>query len=110
MAAQPCRRGGSVPGPWSTTDPEVEVEWWRWTDDGSVVGARHAGAVHVELHAGRRGVEHFPADGYAMAHDVQRWARHVTVYVSPTGRSVRVWVDGVEVPRPADTGGGDSQA
>ena len=40
-----------------------------------------------------------PPAGEAHAFDVQHYRRNVEVYVSPTGRSVRVWVDGVEVKR-----------
>jgi hypothetical protein len=38
-----------------------------------------------------------PPAGEEHAFDVQRYRRRVEVSVSPTGRSVRVWVDGVEV-------------
>ncbi len=41
-----------------------------------------------------------PPAGPEHAFDVEDWPRRVTVYVSPTGRSVRVWVDGVEIPKP----------
>jgi hypothetical protein len=40
--------------------------------------------------------------GYRGAHEgfdgtpVPEWARHVQISISPTGRSVRVWVDGEE--------------
>ena len=38
-----------------------------------------------------------PPAGEDYAFDVVQWKRRVGVYVSPTGRSVRVWVDGVEI-------------
>jgi hypothetical protein len=34
----------------------------------------------------------------------RRWKRHVQVSVSPAGRSVRVWVDGTEIPTYPSTG------
>lgn len=54
---------------------------------------------HVLLvRAGRREVERVvPPAGEQYAFDHQRWARRVEVYVSPKGRSVRVFVDGEEV-------------
>lgn len=55
-------------------------------------------AVHI--HAGHRGTEHVvPPAGEEYAFDREMWARDVEVYVSPSGRSVRVIVDGVEVKR-----------
>jgi len=39
-----------------------------------------------------------PPAGEDHAFDVQHFRRSIEVYVSPTGRSVRVWVDGVEIP------------
>ena len=38
-----------------------------------------------------------PPAGEAFAFDVPQWKRRVTVYASRTGRSARVWVDGVEI-------------
>lgn len=38
-----------------------------------------------------------PPAGDEYAFDVQHYRRKVEIYVSPTGRSVRVWVDGEEV-------------
>lgn len=38
-----------------------------------------------------------PPAGEAYAFDVQHYRRRIEVHVSPTGRSVRVWVDGEEV-------------
>ena len=40
-----------------------------------------------------------PPAGDQYAFDRQGWTRRVEVYVSATGRSVRVWVDGEEVTR-----------
>ena len=38
-----------------------------------------------------------PPAGEAHAFDVQHYKRTLEIYVSPTGRSVRIYVDGVEV-------------
>lgn len=52
----------------------------------------------MTIDAGNRGTERVvPPAGEAYAFDRQLWARSVQVSVSPTGRSVRVFVDGVEV-------------
>jgi len=52
----------------------------------------------LKVRAGHRGVKHVvPPAGEDYAFDVDQWAREVEIYVSPTGRSVRVWVDGDEV-------------
>jgi hypothetical protein len=52
----------------------------------------------IRTRAGNRGKERIvPPAGDDYAFEVERWARDVEVYVSRTGRSVRVWVDGVEV-------------
>jgi hypothetical protein len=60
--------------------------------------AEYRGYSEVELRAGRREVERVvPPAGEAYAFYVQRWAKRVTVCVSPAGRSVRVWIDGVEI-------------
>lgn len=54
-------------------------------------------AVIVE--AGYQGTEHIvPPAGEQYAFDREKYKRRIEVYVSPTGRSVRVWVDGKEVP------------
>lgn len=56
--------------------------------------------VQVTVQAGRKRVERIvPPAGEQYAFDVDIWPRTVNVYVSPTGRSVRVFVDGVEVKR-----------
>lgn len=50
------------------------------------------------VNAGDRGTEEVvPPAGPAHAFTRRRWARKVEVAVSPTGRSVRVFVDGKEV-------------
>lgn len=50
------------------------------------------------VEAGLVTVEHAePPAGPKYAFDRERWTRRVEVYVSPTGRSVRVFVDGKEV-------------
>jgi hypothetical protein len=55
----------------------------------------------VKIDAGNRGTKRIvPPAGEAHAFNVDQWARRVEVSVSPTGRSVRVWVDGREVPAP----------
>ncbi len=54
----------------------------------------------VDVRAGRRTTEHIiPPAGEKYAFDVPRWPRHVEVVISPTGKSVRVFVDGKEVPK-----------
>lgn len=54
----------------------------------------------VIVEAGNRGTERIvPPAGERHAFTRQKWARRVEVYVSPTGRSVRVHVDGEEVKR-----------
>jgi hypothetical protein len=54
----------------------------------------------IVVEAGVRTTERVvPPAGEAYAFDRHIWTRRVEVYVSATGRSVRVWVDGQEVPR-----------
>lgn len=68
--------------------PAIEVD--HYERDGYVVaniGAGNDGTTRV-----------VPPAGEAYAWDRQEWRRRVSISVSPTGRSVRVWVDGVEVP------------
>lgn len=78
--------------------PQMEVRTARFCDDGTADGRRYDGAAQITVRAGRRGVERIvPPAGDDHAFEVERWGREVTVYVSPTGRSVRVWVDGAEV-------------
>lgn len=52
----------------------------------------------VLLDAGWRGTETVtvPA-GPEYSYEADRWARRIELSISPTGRSVRVWVDGNEV-------------
>jgi hypothetical protein len=80
---------------------QFDVQWFRWTDDGSALGRQRVGALQLDLKAGNRGVS--VHEGYGEDFEVREWARSVTVYVSPTGRSVRVWVDGREVVAGADS-------
>lgn len=54
--------------------------------------------TQVTVRAGIKHVERIvPPAGEAYAFDVDVWPSTVNVYVSPKGRSVRVFVDGVEV-------------
>lgn len=63
-----------------------------------LVTFRETATIIVE--AGRRGVEHIvPPAGEKYAFDRQLWRRRVDVFISKTGRSVRVFVDGEEVQR-----------
>jgi hypothetical protein len=56
------------------------------------------GHREVVVRAGRMKTERIvPPAGEAFAFDREVWPRRVSIAVSPTGRSVRVWVDGVEV-------------
>lgn len=58
------------------------------------------GAWELFVCAGYRGTTRVvPPAGEDYAFTVTEWARRVAVHVSPTGRSVRVWVDGTEVAR-----------
>lgn len=58
------------------------------------------GRKYIEVVAGPRGTKRVvPPAGEKDAFDVPLWCRRVTVSVSPTGRSVRVFVDGKEIPR-----------
>lgn len=70
------------------------------TDQVNIRTAEYDGRTSVRVDAGHRGWERIvPPAGEEYAFDVQQWARSVEVYVSPTGRSVRIWVDGKEVSR-----------
>ena len=58
----------------------------------------YEGRSIVHLRAGFDGVERVvPPAGEDYAYDVTRWKRRVEISVSPTGRSVRVFVDGKEI-------------
>ena len=71
------------------TAASVQIEHGSYTLDGYTM---------MTITAGNRGTERVvPPAGEAHAFDRQLWARHVQVSVSPTGRSVRVFVDGIEV-------------
>lgn len=74
---------------------EFEVE--RWTLEHPRRPGRGKYAV-LNVRAGNRGTERVvPPAGEDYAFDRQLWARRVQVSVSPSGRSVRVWVDGQEI-------------
>lgn len=56
------------------------------------------GRRQITVRAGRCRTERVvPPAGEEHAFDREIWDREVAVYVSATGRSVRVWIDGVEV-------------
>lgn len=58
----------------------------------------HEGYFVAHLRCAYLGVERIvPPAGEEYAYTVDRWRKRVEVAVSPTGRSVRVWVDGVQV-------------
>lgn len=42
-------------------------------------------------------IQRRPSEGFSRFLDVAAGDRHVQIYVSPTGRSVRVYVDGTEI-------------
>lgn len=70
------------------------------TEKAQIEGAYYKfnGYHRLSANAGNRGTRRIvPPAGEAHAFDVPEWARRVEISVSPTGRSVRVWVDGVEV-------------
>lgn len=61
------------------------------------------GGVQIETLAGvKKTVRIVPPAGDRFAFDVDDWPHRFTVYVSPTGRSVRLWIDGdeIELPKP----------
>lgn len=61
--------------------------------------AEYGGYHSLIVNAGPRGEERVvPPAGEQHAFTRQVWKRRVEICVSPTGRSVRVWVDGEEVP------------
>jgi hypothetical protein len=62
--------------------------------------ADHDRGTSLIIHAGNGGTERVvPPAGEAHAFDRTIWRRRIEVGISPTGRSVRVWVDGEEVDR-----------
>lgn len=87
----------------SEADNHLDVEYCVYNfrpDDKSALAKRANGGRAVEIRAGRRQVERtVPPAGEDYAFDYQHWERCVTVYVSPTGRSVRVFVDGKEIKK-----------
>lgn len=69
----------------------------RWFDISHATDSS-TGREWIKVHAGPRGVERIvPPAGEAYAFDRDLWTREVEIYRSPTGRSIRVWVDGQEV-------------
>jgi len=86
------------------TDPATAGSGARRKFDASIAAC--AGYETFIVRAGYRGKERIvPPAGEDHAFEIERWARRVEVSVSPTGRSVRVWVDGKEV-RNSDKPGG----
>jgi hypothetical protein len=70
--------------------PSIDIAWFETN-----------GNVQADIKVGNRGTKRVvPPAGERYAFEVTEWARRVTVSVSPSGRSVRVWVDGHEIPRP----------
>jgi hypothetical protein len=68
------------------------------TDEFDLSIAHYDGYRILTVNAGDRGTEEIvPPAGPTYAFTRHRWARRVEVSVSPTGRSVRVFVDGVEI-------------
>lgn len=65
---------------------------------------------NIKITAGNLGIERIvPPAGDEYAFGVQRWKRTIEVSVSPTGRSVQVYVDGNLIPpTPSDDQGVDS--
>lgn len=69
-----------------TEETRIDIGWYR-----------HEGYTVAKLNCGKRKVEHVvPPAGEEYAFDRDVWPRTFEVCVSPTGRSVRLWVDGVE--------------
>lgn len=67
----------------------------------NVTVSGYEGRRQINVRAGRNRVERIvPPAGEAFGFDRTVWDHEVNVYVSPTGRSVRVWIDGAEVPVP----------
>lgn len=79
--------------------PHLRVAWTDYDDlfpDG-----RAECAIEVDVSAGiPETVRVVPPAGEEHAYDRTDWPHRVTVYVSPTGRSVRIWIDGDEIELP----------
>jgi hypothetical protein len=55
------------------------------------------GYTELAIGAGKRTTERIvPPAGEDHAFEVDKWTRSITISISPTGRSVRVWIDGKE--------------
>lgn len=79
----------------SVAQPAVE----RPRPDFDISHYEHEGYHVLHARCGNRGVRRVvPPAGEDFAFTTTDWTRRVEVSVSPTGRSVRVWVDGQEVP------------
>ena len=67
---------------------------------GPMSGPKLDGYEQMRIEAGRpRTRRIIPPAGADHAFDIEVWPVRVEVYVSPTGRSVRVFVNGTEVPK-----------
>ena len=68
--------------------PAFEISHWEMD-----------GRLGCRLNVCNDGTERIvPPAGEAYAFDLPLWRRSVEAHISPTGKSVRIWVDGVEVP------------
>lgn len=77
--------------------PRIEIDHAVY--GGTDCHADLVGYEQLAIKAGPRGTERIvPPAGEEYAFDVALWARRVVISISPAGRSVRVWVDGTEVP------------
>lgn len=75
-----------------------QIEFSAWGFGDTSVRPNSCG---MTIRAGNRGRKRVvPPAGEKYAFTVDQWARRVEIYVSPTGRSVRVWVNGTEVKTP----------
>lgn len=101
-----CQECSASSGDWviwpcepSTWGFAVPVDAMR--ENYSIHVYQREGYETVVVNAGTPSVERVvPNLGESYAFDRVVWPRRVTVTVSPTGRSVRVWIDGVEVLQP----------
>jgi hypothetical protein len=77
----------------------VAIDYYTWhaQPDDKPYLQRRDGYLHLTVHAGTSFTEHSSVAG---AHSWQAWSYNVDVYVSPTGRSVNVWINGEKVKMP----------